>query len=58
MSTLTKILGTLAITGLLTVGAGLMQKNKIVYTVGVSAFLVGGVGYALAKENKKDKSLY
>ena len=52
MKTLTKILGTLAIAGMLTVGAGFAHKNKEAFAVGTGAFLVGGVGYILAKSKE------
>jgi hypothetical protein len=58
MKNLTKILGTLAIAGLVTVGAGFAHKSKVTYAAGAGAFLVGGVGYALVKENKRNKLNY
>ncbi|MCX6749829.1 MAG: hypothetical protein NTZ83_00045 [Candidatus Pacearchaeota archaeon] len=57
MKTLTKILGTLAIAGMLTVGAGFAHKNKEAFAVGTGAFLLGGVGYVLVKSKEYEDKL-
>ena len=56
MKNLTKILGALAIAGLVTVGAGFAHKSKEAFAAGTGAFLAGGIGYILAKEHRSNKS--
>ena len=47
MKTLQKILGAVAIAGLITLGAGLIAKSKVVDYIGAGTFIAGTCGYIL-----------
>jgi hypothetical protein len=58
MKTLTKILGVIAIAGVLTGILGYGLKNSTTFTVGASELAIGGIGYVIAKSKENENSLY
>lgn len=57
MKTLTKILGVVAIAGVLTGILGYNCKNNLAFVVGAGATAIGGVGYALVKSKENEDKL-
>jgi hypothetical protein len=57
MKTLTKILGVVAIAGVLVGAAGYVNKNNVVFAVGTGGLLAGGVGYVLSKNREDEDNL-
>jgi hypothetical protein len=57
MKKLTKILGMVAIAGALTGAVGYVNKSNVVFTVGASELIAGGVGYILAKSKENEDNL-